>query len=190
MGSNDAAEMLEVAKEECRRLERDLAGERRGRQRDYDWMMRKLGEVVDARDMAIAQRDASRQVNAEFLAARSAEVLVEGSFFRADEFPAILGNYMRLNDVNSAAMKAGYLHTERMRGQRDAAYAAIERVLNLTGDFGPEARRILTQVPTDALADHREVWDAGYAKALTDDGYDLKDSGYSDRVNPYRKAGE
>ena len=38
--------------------------------------------------------------------------------------------------------------------ERDAALSAIERVLNLTGDIGPEARRILKQLPTDALNDH------------------------------------
>lgn len=33
---------------------------------------------------------------------------------------------------------------ENAERERDAALAAIEQVLNLTGDIGPEARRILS----------------------------------------------
>jgi len=109
VGVNDAAEMLEVAKIECGRLE---------------------GEVADL----TKQRDASRRVNAQFLAAQSVEVavevVVEGSSFRVDALPAILGNYMRLSVANSSAMKAGYLHTERIRGQRNAAEAVIGRAMH------------------------------------------------------------
>jgi len=143
---NDAAEMLEVAKIECGRLEREVA------------------------DLT-KQRDASRAVNAEFLAVKPAEVLVEGSYFRADEFPAILGNYMRLSVANSSAMKAGYLHTERMRGQRDAAYATIAAVQAVVDDEAipdevhgdswvmvDDLAPILAKSTADTLAEHdREV---------------------------------
>jgi len=88
MGVNDAGEMLEVAKEECGRLEREVANLRAAE----DLVNSEHAAVVEQlkltaaedlvyvrrieaeRDTAIAQRDASRQVNAEFLAARSTVV--------------------------------------------------------------------------------------------------------------------
>jgi len=178
MGANDDREMLEVAKEECGRLEREVAELKR-----YEALANKhwhrdqddLALVVAERDKALAERDASRQVNAEFLAARSEDVLVEGSFFRADEFPAILGNYMRLSVANSSAMKAGYLHTERIRGQRDAAEAAIAAVQAVVDDEAipdefhgdnwvmvEDLAPILAKSPADALAEVRATaWDEG-----------------------------
>ena len=133
---NDAAEMLEVAKIECGRLERELAAERRiNGLAEKHWLRDQadLALIVAERDAAIVQRDASRRVNAQFLAAQSVEVavevVVEGSSFRVDALPAMLGNYMRLSVANRSAMKAGYLHTERIRGQRDAAEAVIGRAM-------------------------------------------------------------
>ena len=171
MGANDDREMLEVAKEECGRLEREVAAFHLTLAEDTRYMTR----IEAERDAAIAQRDASRQVNAEFLAAQSVDVLVEGSYFRADEFPAILGNYMRLSVANSSAMKAGYLHTERMRGQRDAAYATIAAVQAVVDDEAipdefhgdnwvmvEDLAPILAKSPADALAEVRATaWDEG-----------------------------
>ena len=63
MGINDAAEMLESAKEECGRLERELASEKAGRQRDFQWMHAKVGEVLGERDEALAIIADVRKVN-------------------------------------------------------------------------------------------------------------------------------
>jgi hypothetical protein len=74
MGSNDAAEMLEVAKEECGRLEREVAALKSAdalAEKHWHRDQADLALVVAERDKAIAERDASRQVNAEFLAARA-----------------------------------------------------------------------------------------------------------------------
>jgi hypothetical protein len=165
MGANDDREMLEVAKEECGRLEREVAAFHLTLAEDTRYMTR----IEAERDAAIAQRDASRQVNAEFLAAQSVDVLVEGSYFRADEFPAILGNYMRLSVANSSAMKAGYLHTEQIKAERDAAYAVIAEArlwgqgffgstrwifgLDIEDEQGRNLALILAKSPAKALAE-------------------------------------
>jgi len=125
------------------------------------------------RDKAIAQRDASRQVNAEFLAARSEEVLVEGSFFAVDTLPAILGNFMRLSVENARDMKLGYLRANACTAERDAAYAVIAEVREATEDEAipdevhgdnwvlvEDLAPILAKSPADALAEVKaDVWD-------------------------------
>ena len=73
MGANDAAEMLEVAKDECGRLEADVL-----------LLLDKLTRARAERDKALAERDASRQVNAEFLAAaHAAELAAQDKHFAA-----------------------------------------------------------------------------------------------------------
>lgn len=59
MGAHDDREKLEVAIEEVGRLERELADEKIGRQKDYDWMKAKIGCVADERDAAYAENRAT-----------------------------------------------------------------------------------------------------------------------------------
>lgn len=75
----------------------------------------------------------------------------------------------------------GVQKAHAMQGERDAAYALIERVLNLTGDIGPEARRILTQVPANALAAH----DAEVAATALDKARDNLMPSYNWNLDPY-----
>lgn len=129
MGINDAGEMLEVAKEECGRLERAVAALKLTAAEDLRYVRRIEGENVD---LLLTMTEL-----------KPAEVLVEGNYFAMNDLPAILGNFIRLNDENAASMKRGWLHTEQIKAERDAANAAIDQVLNLIGDIGPRARRIL-----------------------------------------------
>lgn len=76
--------------------------------------------------------------------------------------------------------------------QLAAAQAAIQRVLNLIGDIGPEARRILTQSPTDALeAAKAAAWDEGYTRGFYDREMlhgEVRDASEGASDNPYRAA--
>ena len=57
MGINDAAEMLEVAKEECGRLERALKAEKDEREKDFVWMLAKVTGMrieLDAAHVSLA----------------------------------------------------------------------------------------------------------------------------------------
>ena len=56
--------------------------------------------------------------------------------------------------------------------------------------FGGIVRSARARMAAERAAHDAEVWDAGYAKALTDDGYTLEGSGYHLRVNPYRPPTE
>jgi hypothetical protein len=117
MGVNDAGEMLEVAKEECGRLEREVAN----------------------------LRAAEDLVNSEH-----ADVVAQLKLTAAEDL----------------------VYVRRIEAERDAAYAAIERVQNLTGDIGPEARRILSQLPTDALAQVKaDAWTEGYEAGRDDESF-------------------
>lgn len=121
MGANNAAERLEVAKDEVGRLEREVATLR-------------------------AEKD-SPHADAKYWG----ELQVERAG-RADDYEW---------------MKA---KVDQVAAERCAALAAITRVLNLTGDIGPEARRILTQAPVDALAEHdKAVADAARVEAARDE---------------------
>ena len=158
MGANDTGEQLAAAIDECIRLENELKAEKATvlrltdaialclialnkttGERDAAKLMLAedtvyMNQVEGERDKALAERDASREVNAEFLAARGAVV--------ADH--------------------------EVCTTELAAALAAIERVLNLTGDIGPEARRILTQLPSDALDDHDVALIATHTEMIMD----------------------
>ncbi|TFD41736.1 hypothetical protein E3T37_03530 [Cryobacterium sp. TMT2-10] len=142
MGANDAAEMLEVEKEEVGRLEREVATLRAEKDSPH----------ADAKYWAELQTErAGRAADYEWMKAKVDQVAAE----------------------------------------RCAALAVIERVLNLIGDVGPEARRILTQVSTDALAEHDRRVRAEeleeVASHLTDD---YLARALCARATEYRKAGE
>ena len=136
MGANDAAEMLEVAKEECGRLERELVAAKVNA--EVAWGTARK---------ALAERDASREVNAELLAARG-DVAAE--------------NRRRGRLVNMGTSEIHSLHAEL-----DAAYAVIAAVREVVDNEAiPDERHgdswvmvedlspILAQSSTDLAAAH------------------------------------
>ncbi|TFD47584.1 hypothetical protein E3T46_17485 [Cryobacterium sp. Hh11] len=121
MGATDDREMLEVAKEECGRLEREVAALKLTAAEDLRYVRRIEGENVD--------------LLLTLTEPKPADVLVEGNYFAVLDLPAILGNFIRLNDENSAAIKRGWLHTERIKVERDKALAERDASREVNAEF-------------------------------------------------------
>ena len=65
------------------------------------------------------------ELEATLVELQPAEVLVEGSFFRVEDLPTILGNFMRSSAQYARDAKSQYLRSEEIRADRDRLAAMV-----------------------------------------------------------------
>ena len=167
MGATDDREMLEVAKEECGRLERDLAQADRSFRATYTANGKLNSKVIDLkaeRDAALAVRDELvmliRTSPAEWSTSEGVDIIVRGVEER--EMNEILTTSPAQSLANlQAALVLEYIdgpeHAESLREAKASVFHGLAQYFGQSGGTMSWKDSVLMQMMTEQAAEYRKA---------------------------------